>query len=260
MQSQDAEETRATPAAESGRAAAERPEGSEPPRDPRSGGEDAPGRHRQAPWRRPAIALLAIVLIGTAIWQLESGAALPFLGRSGKSTREGASSFSRVGAGAFGDGAGRLGAAAGPAPRIGAAAPDFTLLSLDGTAVRLSDLRGKTVVINFWATWCIPCKQEFPEFVALYKQQAERGLVVVGVDQQESPDAVRSFAAEFDATYPLLLDSSGSVSRRYRVPGLPVTLVVDRQGIVRAQHVGQVSRAMLLAQLADAGFAVAGSP
>jgi len=137
---------------------------------------------RQGRWRRLAIALLSTALIGAAIWWLEAGTALPLFRGSGKTASEAASFSSQAGGGLFGAGAGRLGAAAGPAPKIGEAAPDFTLLSLDGTAVRLGELRRKTGVINLWATWCIPCKSAFPELVELYKQQAERGLVVLGVN------------------------------------------------------------------------------
>lgn len=144
-------------------------------------------------------------------------------------------------------------------PMIGRPAPDFALLGTDGTPVRLSDLRGTTVVLNFWATWCVPCKQELPVLVRSYQANAARGLVVLGVDVQERPDEVRAFAAQFSATYPMLIDSDASVVNTYRLFGLPTTWFIDRGGVLRAQQVGPLDTKTLAKKLHDTGFDAAGS-
>ncbi len=127
-----------------------------------------------------------------------------------------------------------------PSPREGFLAPDFTLDTLDGTKVTLSDLRGKIVVINLWATWCPPCRAETPALENAYVQYKDSGVVVLGlnVTNQDSEKDVPLFVEEFGLTFPILLDRDGSVSALYQLKGLPTTYFVNREGIIRTVVVG----------------------
>jgi cytochrome c biogenesis protein CcmG, thiol:disulfide interchange protein DsbE len=130
------------------------------------------------------------------------------------------------------------------APTAGSIAPDFTLTSLDGESFTLSEQRGTAVVLNFWASWCGPCRYETPYFQQIHEQNGDE-VLIVGINQQETADRVATFADEFALTYPLLLDSDGRVSKAYRVFGLPTTVLVDAEGVVREVLPGAVSTAVL---------------
>ncbi len=195
--------------------------------------------------RRIAVAFVAVALISGAIWALQSGA-LPLPGRASGTAGEGFVTFGSQGI--------KLGAAGSAAPKIGEPAPEFTLLDTNGNVVRLSNFRGKTVVVNFWATWCSPCRQEFPELVRTYDRQAGRGLVVLGVDLQEGPKVVREFADEFSARFPIVIDAKGDVAKQYRLLGLPTTMFIDTAGVIRGQHVGVLTSQILTKKLAEADF------
>ncbi|GBD13129.1 Thiol-disulfide oxidoreductase ResA [bacterium HR24] len=178
------------------------------------------GRRR---WARPLFALVVIVLVGAAIWWLDY-------------RPQGESSASQVG-GPYGPV--DLPPDLAPAglevgTRTGMLAPDFVLPTLDGRDLRLSDLRGQAVVLNFWATWCSPCRREMPLLVGAYRQFREQGLVVVAVNVQEDEESVRRFAREFGLPFPVALDKSGDVTGAYRLLGLPTTFFIDRQGVVRS--------------------------
>jgi peroxiredoxin len=123
--------------------------------------------------------------------------------------------------------------AVGAAPRPGLIAPDFTLETLDGETITLSDLRGKGVVVNFWATWCLPCRTEMPALERTWNSLGNDGLVILAVNRQESPDRVGAFAEEFGLTFPILLDRDGSVFGRYNVQLYPTTFFIGRDGIIR---------------------------
>ena len=127
-----------------------------------------------------------------------------------------------------------------PSPREGFLAPDFTLNTLDGYQVTLSDLRGKIVVINFWATWCLPCRAETPALEKAYEQYEDSGVVILGVNltNQDLISDVEAFVQEFSLTYPILLDRDGSAVYLYRVNGLPSTFFINRQGVIRTVVVG----------------------
>ena len=120
----------------------------------------------------------------------------------------------------------------------GALAPDFLLGRLDGSELRLSDLRGQPVVLNFWATWCAPCRKEIPQFVDASERFREQGLVVVGVNLQEGKSIVRPYADDFGMDFPIVIDVDGEVGDAYRLLGLPVTYFIDRDGIVRSVFTG----------------------
>ena len=129
----------------------------------------------------------------------------------------------------------------GPSPREGFLAPDFTLDTLDGNTLTLSELRGKVVVVNFWATWCLPCREETPALEKAYEQYKDSGMVILGVNltDQDSISEVESFVQEFKLTYPILLDRDGTVSNSlYQIRGLPTTFFVNREGIIRTVVVG----------------------
>lgn len=212
-------------------------------------------------WRRWPVSLGALLLIGVAIWYLQRGSAMPSSSPDGSGdVVQDRSAAAGGGFVSFQSQGVKLGAAGGAAPKIGRAAPEFTLLAPDGGVVRLSDFRGKTVVLNFWATWCAPCRQEFPELVRLYKRNADQGLVVLGVDLQESPAIVRAFTDEFSASFPTAIDRKGDVGSQYRLLGLPTTLFIDTEGVVRAQHTGVLAQKVLRTKLAETSFSMAGNP
>ena len=115
---------------------------------------------------------------------------------------------------------------------IGNLAPDFVLQSLDGKQVQLSSFRGKkAVVVNFWATWCPPCREEMPTFEDIFVKNKKK-LVILGVDLQESEEAIREFLQEIPVTYPLLLDPDADVKKLYNVFTQPVTYFIDKDGII----------------------------
>lgn len=123
---------------------------------------------------------------------------------------------------------------------IGSPAPDFVLEDLSGNPVKLSDLKGRLVVLNFWATWCTPCRTEMPEFQEIY-QQNQPDLVVLGINLEQSSGEIQDFISQLSITYPILLDNKGQVSRLYKVIQLPNTYFIDRQGILRIRHIGFLS-------------------
>ena len=124
------------------------------------------------------------------------------------------------------------------APEEGAMAPNFLLEELKGGEVRLSDLRGQAVVINFWATWCAPCRKEMPQLVQAYEKYKSDGLVVLAVNLQEGKSIASKFADDFGMDFPVVVDRDGEVGDLYRLLGLPTTYFVDREGIVRSIFTG----------------------
>jgi len=138
-----------------------------------------------------------------------------------------------------------------PQPAVDHPAPDFTLTRFDtGEKVRLSDLRGKPVIVNFWATWCRPCRAEMPALQATFERYGE-DLLVVGVDQGETGEVVGPFLDEFGITFPILMDEDMTVGRQYRILGLPTTFFIDSQGIVRGVHAGEINSAILAEGIVD---------
>jgi cytochrome c biogenesis protein CcmG/thiol:disulfide interchange protein DsbE len=126
---------------------------------------------------------------------------------------------------------------------VGQPAPDFGLATLQGGEVHLSQLRDHPVLINFWASWCAPCRTEMPEIVAAYSAHRGAGLEVLAVNltDQESRSDVRRFVAEMRMAFPVLLDERGRVRRAYQLRGVPTTVFVDTAGIVRAIHPGPLT-------------------
>jgi cytochrome c biogenesis protein CcmG/thiol:disulfide interchange protein DsbE len=132
------------------------------------------------------------------------------------------------------------GGAPPPSPREGFSAPDFTLDSLDGGQTTLSDLRGQIILVNLWASWCLPCRAEMPAIERVYRSYKDLGLEVLAVNatNQDSVDAARAFVQERGLTFPVLLDRTGSVSAAYNLRGLPSSFFIDRQGVIRSVVIG----------------------
>jgi peroxiredoxin len=131
-------------------------------------------------------------------------------------------------------------------------AADFTLTGVDGRQLRLSDLRGQVVLLNFWATWCPPCRAELPDLEAIYREDGvSHSLTVVGVDVEENAGLTQAFAKQYDVTFPLLPDPDGKVSDHlYAVRALPTSFLIDRAGNVRYTWVGEETRADIESRLA----------
>ena len=130
-------------------------------------------------------------------------------------------------------------------PLKGHPAPDFTLQTPEGETIALSDLRGKAVVLNFWATWCPPCRAEMPELQAAWEAYESGGLVVLGVNQAEDAAAVQAYRQELGLTFPVVLDSQYEAANLYSVNSLPTTFFIDRDGVIRDIVVGQMNAALL---------------
>ena len=128
--------------------------------------------------------------------------------------------------------------AMGMAKLPGKAAPDFTLPDLNGQQVSLHDYRGKVVFLNFWATWCIPCREEMPAMEQLHQMFQSQGLAILAIDLKEGPDKVNAFFEQHRLSFTALIDQDGSVFRDYGVMGLPTTYLISRQGMLLARGVG----------------------
>jgi thiol-disulfide isomerase/thioredoxin len=136
---------------------------------------------------------------------------------------------------------------------MGEVAPDFALNSLDGTSVKLSSLRGKAVLLNFWATWCGPCKVEMPWFVELQREYGPQGFQIVGVAMDDaSTDDIAKFAKEMGVNYPILLGKETVALSYGGVNVLPTTFFLDRNGKVIAREFGLQSRSVFVDHIKDA--------
>ncbi len=126
------------------------------------------------------------------------------------------------------------------APYPGYRAPDFAFEDLDGTMIRLSDFRGKPVLLNFWATWCPPCRKEIPDLQRFHEQYANK-IVLLGIDWGEDIEEVKRFLERYGATYTNLLDKNGEFFVLYRLTGLPTSYWIDEEGIIRGMWLGAMS-------------------
>jgi cytochrome c biogenesis protein CcmG, thiol:disulfide interchange protein DsbE len=136
----------------------------------------------------------------------------------------------------------------GISPVVGHAAPDFTITLLNGKqgqTLHLADLKGKPVVLNFWASWCTPCKDEAPILQAASQQYAAQGVVFIGIAYEDVPANSMRFLQQYDITYAIGPDTSGAISISYGVPTVPETVFINRQGIVTEIFGGALSKNLL---------------
>ena len=119
-------------------------------------------------------------------------------------------------------------------------APDFTLEDIDAKKFSLKDYRGKVVLLNFWATWCPPCRRELPSMQRVYEHFKDRNFAVLALDQMEDVDQIFTYTGglEVSPTFPVLFDKDSSVSRAYKVHGLPTTYLIDKKGYIRFRAIG----------------------
>jgi len=172
------------------------------------------------------IVLMASILILGALWTLISRASDTSLQQSGPPSH----------------------------PKEGFTAPDFTLDLLDGRQLTLSELRGHPIVLNFWASWCLPCRSEMPAIENVYQGYKDLGLVVIGLNltSQDSESDARAFVQELGLTLPIALDRDGYVRDRYQLIGLPSTYFIDQSGIIRSIIVGgPMSEATIQSNIED---------
>jgi peroxiredoxin len=137
------------------------------------------------------------------------------------------------------------GIAQAPLTQPGQRAPDFSLTSLSGEPVKLSDYSGQVVLINMWATWCPPCKAEMPTIDQYYQAHRDDGFVVLAVNSQEKADSVNSFIQDSGFTFPVLLDDQATVMDQYNVLGLPTSFIISRDGTIQHTHTGQITKDQL---------------
>ena len=140
-------------------------------------------------------------------------------------------------------------------PSIGELAPQFELRDAASTVVQLGEFRGRVVWINFWATWCGPCRRELPDIARLAAEFDAGDLVVLAVNQEQSATVARDYWEELGLDLPLLLDSSGEVADQYRLRGLPNSFFIDREGVLQSFQLGFLVEEQMRDRLAAAGLA-----
>jgi cytochrome c biogenesis protein CcmG/thiol:disulfide interchange protein DsbE len=137
----------------------------------------------------------------------------------------------------------------GGRPQRGERAPDLTLALLDGSEISLADLRGQVVVLNFWASWCSPCRREAPALQRVWETYKDRGVVFVGLTYHDAEGASLAFIQEYGITYANGVDEMGRISRDYGVTAVPETFIIDREGKVAWFQIGEVREETLVQQL-----------
>ena len=136
-----------------------------------------------------------------------------------------------------------------PALRVGDRAPDFALADLDGEPVRLADYVGRPVLLNFWASWCLPCVEEFPILAEALEVHADIGLAVIGIVYRDRSEAARAFGEQLGATWPLVMDPGERVARAYGVFGPPESWLIGPDGTLISRHIGPFTAEELAAEL-----------
>ena len=136
-----------------------------------------------------------------------------------------------------------------PALRVGDRAPEFALADLNGEPVRLADYVGRPVLVNFWASWCLPCREEFPILAEALEAHAGIGLAVIGIVYRDRSEAARAFGDQLGATWPLVMDPGERVARAYGVFGPPESWLVGPDGIVVSRHIGPFTAEELAEEL-----------
>lgn len=128
----------------------------------------------------------------------------------------------------------------GVAPEVGRQAPSFEARLVGGDTARIDDFLGEGIVLNFWATWCVPCQRELPLLEQVARQGDEDGVTVVAVNMGETEEEILAFLADFDVSFPIVLDADGSISRLYAVPVLPMTFFIDGNRVIRYRRAGEL--------------------
>ena len=126
-----------------------------------------------------------------------------------------------------------------PGLKTGGVAPDFSLQTLDGERVKLSDFEGKKVILNFWATWCKPCREEMPDLQSIY-QESDDDVVILAINMDAHND-VEGFIDSYSVTFPVLLDENDQISDMYQIISLPTTYFIDEDGTIVQKHLGQIT-------------------
>ena len=139
-------------------------------------------------------------------------------------------------------------------PEVGEPAPQFALRDPDGNVHRLDDFRGQVVWVNFWATWCGPCRRELPAMQRLANEFQDQGLVILAVNFRESSGTALDFWEELDLALPMLLDSDGAVAEQYRLFGFPDHFFIDRDGVVQSLEMGDLTEDEMRERLAELGL------
>lgn len=201
--------------------------------------------------RNPLLIVGGFTILGLALTLIIFGGNL-FGGSATDTTKAGPSILEQVPAFESAEtNASQLPIGSGPL-EIGALAYDFALNDVEGNSVQLSDYAGQPVIINFWATWCGPCRVEMPELEAAYQAHQEDGLVILALDQQESTEDVANFFEELGLNFTAVLDNEGIVSELYGVANvLPTTFFINRNGEVTAIHRGPMVQSQIDGYLAD---------
>lgn len=146
-----------------------------------------------------------------------------------------------------------------PSALVGKPAPDFQLTLFDGSQVRLSDFRGKAVFLNFWASWCPPCRAEARLLEEAWRQVKDREIVFLGVNIQDTEAGARGFIEEFEITYPNGRDHQSRIAINYGVYGIPETFFIDREGRITYKHIGALGWELLGSKLAEADRGIVSS-
>ncbi|RFU69979.1 TlpA family protein disulfide reductase [Peribacillus saganii] len=140
-------------------------------------------------------------------------------------------------------------------PEVGSVPPDFHLTTLEGKTVKLSDFKGKKVILNFWATWCPPCKAEIPHMQRFYEKNKDKDVIILAVNltsEENGQAAIEKFVKKYDLTFPILLDKEGQVGETYQTFTIPTSYIVDTQGVINKKIVGPMDEEMMTKFINDA--------
>ncbi|MEM7129740.1 MAG: TlpA disulfide reductase family protein [Chloroflexota bacterium] len=141
-----------------------------------------------------------------------------------------------------------------PAPKAGHPAPNFTLVTLDGESLSLAELQGKPVILNFWATWCGPCRLEMPHLEQAYQENLDDNVVILGVNltqRENNSEDIPIFVDEFALTFPIVLDEEGDVAKLYEIRGQPASVFINRDGVVNSVFNGPVTKTFIEERIAE---------
>jgi len=130
-------------------------------------------------------------------------------------------------------------------------APDFTLTDLAGNTVSLTDYKGKNIYLNFWASWCGPCKMEMPDIEKIYQEYKDKDLIVLAVDVGENMDTVNDFVTANQFNFSVLLDPKGSVAKTYKVSSIPVSIFINKEGLIVSKKIGLMTHAQMQAYVSE---------